>query len=70
MQKGDFLYYLYSVIKKNKVMYTVTINVKTIDGRKELFRLTFKKKRTCELVVESAREIAEVVIDYSITKIK
>lgn len=51
-------------------MYTVTVNVKTIDGRKELFRLTFKKKRTCELVVESAREFAEVVIDYSITKIK
>lgn len=51
-------------------MYTVTVNVKTMDGRKELFRLTFKKKRTCELFVESARECTEAVINYSITKIK
>lgn len=48
-------------------MYTVTVNAKTTDGREELFRLTFKTKKACELFVESAREIAEVV-DYSITK--
>ena len=50
-------------------MYTVTVNVKTIDGRKELFRLTFKKKRACEIFIETAREIAEEIVDYSIIKI-
>lgn len=67
--KGDFLHYLYSVIKKNKVMYTVIVNAKTTEGKKIILRQTLKTKRACEFFVKGAREIVEVV-DYSITKTK
>ena len=48
-------------------MYTVTVNVKTSDGRKDTYRLTFKTKNTCKLFIEKAREVVEV-INYSITE--
>ena len=69
LDKGDFLYYLYNVIKKNKAMYTVIANAKTTEGKKIILRQTFKTKRACELFVKGAKEIIEVV-DYSITKVK
>ena len=69
LDKGDLLYYLYSVIKKNKAMYTVIANAKTTEGKKIILRQTLKTKRACELFVKGAREIIEVV-DYSITKVK
>ena len=69
LDKGDFLYYLYSVIKKNKAMYTVIVNAKTTEGKKIVLHQTFKTIKTCELFVEGAREIVKVV-DYSITKTK
>ena len=67
--KWDFWYYLYSVIKKNKVMHTVIVNAKTTEGKKIILRQTLKTKRACEFFVKGAREIVEVV-DYSITKTK
>lgn len=67
--KRGVLWYLYSVIKKNKVMYTVIVNAKTTEGKKIILRQTLKTKRACEFFVKGAREIVEIV-DYSITKTK
>lgn len=69
LDKWDFLYYLYSVIKKTKAMYTVIVNAKTTEGKKIILRQTLKTKKACELFVEGARELVKVV-DYSITKTK
>lgn len=69
LTKGIFLYYLYSVIKKTKAMYTVIVNAKTTEGGKIILHQTLKTKRLCELFVKEAREIIKVV-DYSITKTK
>lgn len=69
LDKGDFLYYLYSVIKKHKVMYTVIANAKTLEGRKVILRQVLKTKKACELFIQGAKEIIEIT-DYSITKIK
>ena len=69
LDKGDFLHYLYSVIKKHKVMYTVTVNAKTAEGEKIILHQTFETKIACEFFVKIVREVVEI-IDYSITKTK
>lgn len=50
-------------------MYTVTVNVKTTEGKKINLRHSFKTKRECKFYVEGIREIINEV-DYSITKTK